>query len=264
MRTHGPAGAFLARCLRRRAAKDRPVKAFAAFAVMALAACPAADCRAGTASSDGDTDLYYLVFLRPDPARKPLAQGEGQRIMDAHMANIHKMAQDGILVAAGPMEDHPTTISGIFVFKVQSLAEAQRIAALDPTVQERRNTADVHPWLGPKGIGVAYFQWKKEHPEAADAMAAHVLCILRHGPAWSSDARSDGEHAAFVGTLRSDGVLASAGRIDGDPDLYSVCVFKTSFVDEATRAMGQDPAVKSGRLAVEFHRWWTADRVLPW
>ena len=60
------------------------------------------------------------------------------------------------------------------------------------------------------------------------------------------------------------GIVASAGGFEGDPELYSACVFKTSFADETRRAMEQDPAVRSGRLAVEFHRWWTADRVLPW
>jgi hypothetical protein len=38
-----------------------------------------------------------VVFLRPDPARKPLALEERQRIQDAHMANIRRMADDGVL-----------------------------------------------------------------------------------------------------------------------------------------------------------------------
>jgi uncharacterized protein YciI len=232
--------------------------------MLALAGCPAGDCQAGPMGKDGGTDLYYLVFLRPDPGRRPLEKTEGERIMAAHMANIHKMAADGVLVAAGPMDDRPTTISGIFVFKAQSLAEAQRIASLDPTVAERRNTADVHPWLGPKGVGAGYFQWKREHPGAEDAMAVHVFCMLRRGPAWRSDTRSDREHGQYVESLRRAGVLSSAGDTEGDPDLYSVCIFKTSFVDEARQAIGQDPAVSSGRVAAEFHLWWTADRVLPW
>jgi len=219
---------------------------------------------AAPALEDDGMQLYYLVFLRPDPGRRHIERAEGERIQSAHMANIQKMAQDGVLVAAGPMDDQPTTISGIFVFRAETLAEAQRIAALDPTVAERRNTVDVHPWLGPKGIGAAYFRWKKEDPGGKVVMAAHAFFILRRGAAGGSDPRADGEHARFVDSLRRAGALAAAGWIYGDPDLCSICVFRTSSADEAKQAIGQDPAVHSGRLAVEFHRWWCADRVLPW
>src|SRR6185295_9291874 len=80
------------------------------------------------------TDLYYVVFLRPNPARTRLGPEDSQRLQAAHMANINAMGASGVLVAAGPFGDTPPTISGIFIFKVASLAEARRIAALDPTV----------------------------------------------------------------------------------------------------------------------------------
>src|ERR1700680_4723751 len=103
-------------------------------------------------------DLYYLVFLRPAADRKPIPKADLDRIQSAHMANIHSMAERGVLVAAGPFGDTPSTISGIFVFKTGSLDEARRIAAQDPTVVERRNVVDVFAWRGPKGIGDEYFR----------------------------------------------------------------------------------------------------------
>jgi uncharacterized protein YciI len=239
------------------------MRTFAALALLALAA-GAPDGRAEPAFAGGETEVYYVAFLRPDPDRKPIEAAERSRIMAAHMANIHQMAADGSLIAAGPMEDKPTTISGIFVLKAASLAAARKIANLDPTVIERRNTIDVHPWLGPKGIGVAYFQWKKAHPGAEDAMAVHALCLLKRGPAWGNDPKSDGEHAVFIDSLRRAGLLAAAGVTEGDPEFFALCIFKTSSVEEAQRIMGQDPAVKSGRAAIEIYHWWTADKVLPW
>src|SRR5215470_9742469 len=98
-----------------------------------------------------DADTYYVVFLRPDPARTTLAQGESEKIQAAHMANLQKMAADGVLVAAGPFGDETRTISGVFVMKARSLAEAKRIAESDPTVTNHRNVVDVHTWHGPKG-----------------------------------------------------------------------------------------------------------------
>jgi uncharacterized protein YciI len=239
------------------------VKTFLAVLFLSLLSVPATGRAAADVPASG-TEPYYLVFLRPNPDRKAIPQADRERIMTAHLANIHKMADDGVLVAAGPMEDNPATISGIFVFKAGSLDEARRIAALDPTVVEGRNTVDVHRWLAPSGIGTGYFRWKKEHPEAEDAMAVHALCIFKRGPAWKDEPRAADGHAAFVDSLRRSGALAAAGEVDGDPELCSVCVFKTSVVDEAREVVGKDPDVLSGRLAVEFHRWWTADRVLPW
>ena len=145
---------------------------------------------------------YWVVFLRPDPARKPITPEEGKRIMAAHMANIQRMADQGVIVAAGPFDDKPTTISGIFVFGPRSLAEAERIAASDPTVVQRRNTVDVHPWFGPEGIGTAYFAWTKLHPEAEPEMASHTLVVFNRAPGVNLDPMLAAAHQAFIGRCR--------------------------------------------------------------
>jgi uncharacterized protein YciI len=241
------------------------MKPLATLAIAAMAAGLPAGCRTDQPSVDpGGRELRYVVFLRPDPARKPLMPGERQRIQDAHMANIQRMADEGVLVAAGPMEDQPVTISGIFVFKVPSLAEARRIAALDPTVVNGRNTVDVHPWLGPAGIGEAYFKWRRLNPDAKDAMGSHWLCLVLRGPAWAGGTHPDEEHEKFVASLRGAGVLAAAGPVEDDPDLLGIIVFKKPSAEEARKAVEQDPAFRAGRIAIEYHIWWTADRVLPW
>jgi uncharacterized protein YciI len=175
------------------------------------------------------------------------------------------MADEGVLAAAGPMEDDPTTISGIFLFKTASLEEARRIAALDPTVVEGRNTIDVHTWLAPAGIGDAYFQWKKDDPKAEDVMEAHAFCILLRNPrSAAAAAQPDAENEAFVESLHGSGLLAAAGSTEGDPGIAGILIFKSDSIDDARKALGGDPAVASGRMVAEFHRWWSADRVLPW
>lgn len=229
-----------------------------------LAALAAGSLRADTAFVGGDTEPYFVVFLRPYPNPPVLDKAEEDRIQAAHMANILKMAKDGILIASGPMAEKPATINGLFVLKAPSLAEARRIVLQDPAVAGKRNLADVHRWNGPKGIGLGYFQWKRAHPDADDAMGVHAFCILLRGSRLSDDARAEGEHAVFIDSLRHAGILAAAGLTEGDPDIYGLCVFKTGSVDEARRILAQDPIVKSGLVTPEVHRWWTADLVLPW
>jgi uncharacterized protein YciI len=210
------------------------------------------------------TRVYYLVFIRPDPARTARPLEERQKIMDRHMAYIHKMADDGVLAAAGPFDDTPVTISGIFVIKANSLEEAQAIAAKDPTVTEHRNTIDTHPWRTPPGIGDAYFKWKKENPKAEDAMASHVLVILGKDPKWKDSPGSAQTVREFIERAHQAGVLAVAGMIDDDPVIAAVCVFKAASIDDARKYLAGDPALAQGAFPEEFHVWWSADRVLPW
>jgi uncharacterized protein YciI len=210
---------------------------------------------------------YYVVFLRPDPARKPLSKPDGDRIQAAHMANIHKMADDGVLRAAGPFEDESRTISGIFVFKAPSLAEAERIARQDPTVTEHRNTVDVYRWHGPAAIGEEYFRLHKEHPETPENMGVHPLFLMLRGPRWNHSAAEKQQaltaHRAYRDRLRAEGKLAAAGDT-GEDSLVDITIFRRIQPEEAQRLINDDPAVKSGVLRPELHRWWCADHVLPW
>jgi uncharacterized protein YciI len=215
---------------------------------------------------------YYVVFLRPDPLRKPLVKADSERIQSAHMANIQSMARDGILLSAGPFEDTPTTISGMLVFHVDSLESAQRIAARDPTVLGHRNNVEVHAWQGPPGIGAEYFRLHKLDPKTPENMQPHPLCLLYRGPAWGQHAGDRDSllmaHAHYMDGLREQGKLGAAGEIEPPDDLLYLTIFKPIAPADtnatAQSLMQEDPAVKAGVLRVEYHRWWSSDHVLPW
>ena len=209
------------------------------------------------------TGIYYLVFLRPDPARKPISKEEGERIQAAHMANIMASAERGVLVAAGPFDDKPTTISGIFVFRAPSLAEARRMAMEDPTVVEHRNLVDVHAWQGPAGIGDEYFRLHKEKPDTPEGMGVQPLFLVRRGPARAERDRVWAAHLEYVEKLRLGGKVAMAGATVDDDALAGMVVFERMPDDEAQRLMAEDPAVKAKVLETEFHRWWCAEHVFP-
>lgn len=221
-----------------------------------------------TSPSPNSTTRYYVVFLRPDPARKPLSKADGDRIQSAHMANIRKMAQEGVLVSAGPFDDTPATISGIFVFKAASLQSAQAIAAQDPTVIEHRNTVDVHAWLGPPGIGVEYFRLHKLDPKTPENMQVRPLYMVYRGTAWEDKARTRESlllaHEQYVDRLRKQDKLSAAGSIEASDDFLGLIIFKPISLDDAQNLLQEDPAVQAGVLRIEYHRWWSSDHVLPW
>jgi uncharacterized protein YciI len=223
---------------------------------------------AATSAAQEATTLYYVVFLRPDPAGKPLTKDDAERIQAAHMANIHKMAEEGVLVAAGPFEDDAPAISGVFVLKARSIDEASRIAADDPTVREHRNTIDVHAWRGPAGIGDEYFRLHREHPETPENMGVQPIFLLRRGAAWNGSAPERvvalAQHQQYIDKLHRAGKLGAAGPVEADSDMLGLVVFHRIPLDEARQSIADDPAVKAGILRVEAHRWWCSDHVLPW
>lgn len=95
----------------------------------------------------------YLAFLKKGPNRK---EGDGetaevQELQKAHLANINRLAETKKLILAGPFGDDGN-FSGIFVFRVGSLQEAQDLCATDPMIKIGRLTAEIHPWQVPEGI----------------------------------------------------------------------------------------------------------------
>jgi uncharacterized protein YciI len=209
------------------------------------------------------TDVYYVVFLRPNPNRERLASTDMDRIQAAHMANIRALSARGILVAAGPFDDTPLTISGIFIFKVASIDEARRTAAGDPTVVEHRNLVDIVPWRGPRGIGVEYTRLHAERPDTPVGMGVQPFFLLYNGRSVAVPDTALQAHADYLDHLRAAGTIGAAGPTEGDNQLRWIVVFNRISEEEAARLMAADPAVMSGALSAEPHRWWCAEHVLP-
>lgn len=186
---------------------------------------------------------YHIVFLRPAPDRKELPKEEADRLQAAHMANIHAMAERGVLVAAGPFDDTPRAVSGVFVMKAPSLAEALRIAAQDPTVAAHRNSIDGVTWTGPDGVGDEYRRRHAADPKTPEDMGVHPFVLLRRAPA-----TSDAERLLRDGKLIAHGPLSSGG------EFRYLYIFARIPDEEAWRLT---PAT----LGPEFHRWWCAAHV---
>lgn len=95
----------------------------------------------------------YLAFLKKGPNRKDGDDKDPaiQELQKEHIANINVMADVKKLVAAGPFGDEGD-LRGIFVFRVDSLKEAQDLCATDPMVKVDRLRVELHPWQVPVGV----------------------------------------------------------------------------------------------------------------
>lgn len=97
------------------------------------------------------TTTAYLGFLSRGAKWTPEKTPATEELQKAHLANINKLAEMKKLVVAGPFGGNGK-LRGIFVFRVDSLEEAKKLADTDPSVQAGRLAIDMHPWLVPEGI----------------------------------------------------------------------------------------------------------------
>jgi len=98
-------------------------------------------------------NTVFLGFLKKGPNRK---DGDDQvpevkELQKAHLANITRLAGMKKLIVAGPFGDDGL-LRGIFVFRVDSLQEAEGLCATDPMVKIGRLVVELHPWQVPEGV----------------------------------------------------------------------------------------------------------------
>jgi uncharacterized protein YciI len=96
------------------------------------------------------TEYVFGLLVRGDkwtPEKTP----ETEKIQEGHMANINRLAEMGKLVLAGPFFDDGNR-RGVFIFKVDSLKEAQDLTDTDPAVKAGRLRIELYQWSVPRGM----------------------------------------------------------------------------------------------------------------
>ena len=204
-------------------------------------------------------DHFFFVLLKRPSKAPQISKEAGEKLQEAHMANIRKLHAEGKLVMAGPFGDD-TVLRGIFVMKAASLQQAQEFAHSDPAIKAGRLEAEVHgPWIVPA-----------EEIHATDtpnSLQQYTLVLLRQTDKWdpkSSQFQQMAEqHHAFVRNLMSDSKVAIAGPFAmSDPGpLRGVYIFQVG-AEETAKLLEKDPAIGAGVVKAEAHPWLTAKGVL--
>ena len=136
---------------------------FAALAMVAQAQTPApnpAPAQGGPAydaqlakslgGSESGMRKYVFVVLRTGPNKVPAGQ-ERNDMFAGHMANIQRLANEGKLAYAGPL-DGAEGARGIFIFAVESISEAKELVATDPVIIKGEMVAEYHTHYGSAGL----------------------------------------------------------------------------------------------------------------
>ena len=89
---------------------------------------------------------FVLVILKTGPA-KVAAGPERDEMFKGHFANIKRLASEGKLAVAGPL-DGVDGWRGLYIFAVPEIEEARKLVASDPVVMKGEMVPEFHKFYG--------------------------------------------------------------------------------------------------------------------
>lgn len=95
--------------------------------------------------------MYVLAILKGGTATG-LTQQQRDSIFAGHMKNINRLANEGKLLTAGPLEKNNQNYRGIYVFNVSTIEEGRQLIATDPAIQAKALDFDLFLWYGTAAI----------------------------------------------------------------------------------------------------------------
>ena len=89
---------------------------------------------------------YTLVLLKTGPKRMPDGP-ERDEMIKGHFANMQRLAKEGLLVYAGPL-DGQNELRGLFIFATKDLDVARKAVDTDPVVINGEMVGELHRHYG--------------------------------------------------------------------------------------------------------------------
>ncbi len=104
-------------------------------------------------------------------------------------------------------------------------------------------------------------------PPEAYEMTTYQVAFLVKGPAWVPGETEELKvlqkaHMEHIGKMAASGKLLVAGPFADGGDLRGMFIFRVETLEEARALAEQDPAVKAGRLKLEWHPWYAARNIV--
>jgi uncharacterized protein YciI len=95
---------------------------------------------------------YVLCILKTGPKDAEIKGDERTEIFKGHMANITRLANEGKIALAGPFGKNDRQYRGIFIYAVDNIADAEKLAATDPVISSGMMVAELTLWYGSAGL----------------------------------------------------------------------------------------------------------------
>lgn len=186
---------------------------------------------------------YTFVFLNKKASPAPLSKEETDKLMEGHMANIGRLANENKLLAAGPFDGG----GGIFVLNTPSVEVATEWVGTDPAIKANRWDIEIFPFT-PRTGSVCTVTEPYE-------MVSYSFVRFRVDITKSTvnSASIFFSHDEYLSELKGKLNIVAEG-VFGDRD-GGILISK----DEPSRELLEaDPGVQQGMLAPEVKKLWIA------
>jgi uncharacterized protein YciI len=201
---------------------------------------------------------FQMALLKHGPKWNDTQTAETKRLHDEHLKYVSSLFDSGKAIIAGPFTDGGE-ITGVYILRAQSAAEAKTLVEADPVVAAGLMVAEMHPW------------WSEDifsKPVKPLKLVPVYFVFLTRGEKWTPEKTPATEeiqkgHMANINRLAEMKKLIAAGPFGDDGRLRGIFVFRVATLDEAKALTATDPAVQAGRLAMEFHTWMVPEGILP-
>lgn len=97
--------------------------------------------------------MYVLVILKTGLTQIS-EKSEVDSLFAGHMQNITRLADEGLLVVAGPLSKNDKKYRGIFILNAKSLEEATVLLQTDPAVKAGLLDFELFQWYGSAALGM--------------------------------------------------------------------------------------------------------------
>lgn len=98
-------------------------------------------------ADDYGMKMYILVLLKTGPEKI-----DDKKITDSlfsgHVQNIKRLADEGKLIVAGPLQKNEKNYRGIFILNVKTTDEAQLLLQTDPAIRAGLLATELYGWYG--------------------------------------------------------------------------------------------------------------------
>jgi len=188
---------------------------------------------------------FTFVFLNSKPDKQELPTEEVKKIMDGHMANINRLAQEGKLIVAGPFEGG----GGIFILNTTSIEESKTWLSTDPGVQANRWNVEFFPYYPRTGsacaVGENYemtnYHFVRFTAQVTKSTTGNYPDILKRHDDYIR------EQFSKTGNVIAEGIF---GAYDG-----GILILKGELQKEIIEA---DPGVQEALLQFDIKKLWVA------
>ncbi|MBU0985573.1 MAG: hypothetical protein KKA42_17005 [candidate division Zixibacteria bacterium] len=200
--------------------------------------------------------LYYLGLIRRGATWTPEANDAVMKIQEEHLANIERLAGEGLMVLAGPFyaETGDNDLRGIFLYDVETFEEARELADTDPAVKTGRLKVDIYPWIG---AGEVLYDEPVQ-------MTTYIAALFRRGAQWTDETTPSYEElleqqATAIATKCDSGALVFGGmfgEIDDEGDFAAMLIYRADSLTQVEETVSSASWVANDVLDVEVIMWY--------